>query len=295
MIKQTLMFTSEATLTFKNQQMVISIKESDDTITRPIEDIGFVIIDNPMVKVSMPLLNALADNNVSVIFCNNKRMPNAMLMSLNANATLQEGYRYQFAATEPMKKNIWKQIIECKIKNQAALLNKLNKRGDVLKPYYMAVKSGDTDNREGLAAKIYWNRLIGDDFKRDRDGPSPNNLLNYGYTLLRASVARALAGSGLFPALGLFHKSRYNPFPLADDVMEPYRPYVDEMVYYIYHIDGETELNTATKQRLLRVLFADVGMGRVTRPLEVAISLTTSSLLKIFKGDVKTMSLPSLE
>lgn len=294
MIKRTLMFTSPVYLSLKDQQMVITFKDNQDTVTRPIEDIGFVVIENPQVSISVPLLNELADNNVSVVFCDKKQMPKTMLMTLEGNTTQQESYKYQIDASVPMKKNIWKQLVESKIRNQALLLNKVGKNGDVLKQYYMNVKSGDTDNREGAAAREYWGHLFDDGFKREREGLPPNNLLNYGYAILRAAVARALIGSGLYPAFGVFHRNRYNAFPLADDVMEPYRPFVDEIVYHIYYDGAINELNSESKGRLLRVLFSDVKMGKVTRPLENALSLTTASLLRMYKGETDKLSLPMI-
>jgi len=294
MIKQTLMFNSPVYLSLKDRQLVITFKDNKDTVTRPIEDIGFVVIENPEVTISIPALNELADNNVSVVFCDKKKMPKTMLMTLEGNTTQQESYKYQMEASAPAKKNVWKQLVESKIRNQAQLLNKLGRNGDVLKQYYMNVRSGDTDNREGAAAREYWNRLFGDGFRREREGSPPNNLLNYGYTILRAAVARALIGSGLYPAFGVFHRNRYNAFPLADDVMEPYRPFVDEIVYHLYYDGGISELDNQSKGKLLRVLFSDVKMGKVTRPLENALSLTTASLLKIFKGETDKLSLPVL-
>ncbi|MBR1503452.1 MAG: type II CRISPR-associated endonuclease Cas1 [Prevotella sp.] len=294
MIKQTLMFTNPVSLSLKDNQMVITFKDNKDTVTRPIEDIGFVIIENPMVSITIPLLNELADHNVSVVFCDKKQMPKTMLMTLEGNTTQQESYKYQIEASAPMKKNIWKQLVERKIKNQSLLLNKVGKNGDVLKPYYMNVKSGDTDNREGAAAREYWSRLFEPGFKREREGLPPNNLLNYGYTILRAAVSRALIGSGLYPAFGVFHRSRYNAFPLADDVMEPYRPFVDEIVYHLYYDEAITELDNKGKGVLLRLLFSDVKMDKVTRPLENALSLTTASLLRIYKGETEKLSLPMI-
>lgn len=294
MIKQTLMFTTPVSLSLKDQQMVITFKDNKDTVTRPIEDIGFVIIENPMVSITIPLLNELADNNVSVVFCDKKQMPKTMLMTLEGNTTQQESYKYQLEASAPTKKNVWKQLVESKIRNQSLLLNKIGKNGDVLKQYYMNVKSGDTDNREGAAAREYWSRIFDAGFKREREGHPPNNLLNYGYTILRAAVSRALIGSGLYPAFGVFHRNRYNAFPLADDVMEPYRPFVDEIVYYLYCEEGAMELDNQSKSKLLRLLFSDVKMGKVTRPLENALSLTTASLLKYYKGEIDKLSLPMM-
>lgn len=294
MIKQTLMFTSPVSLSLKDQQMVIIFKDNKDTVSRPIEDIGFVIIENPQVSISIPLLNELADNNVSVVFCDKKMMPKTMLMTLEGNTTQQESYKYQIDASAPMKKNIWKQLVESKIRNQSLLLDKVGKNGEALKPYYMNVKSGDTDNREGAAAREYWGHIFDKGFKREREGLPPNNLLNYGYAILRAAVTRALIGSGLYPAFGVFHRNRYNAFPLADDVMEPYRPFVDEIVYHLYYDGAVCELDNQSKGKLLRVLFSDVKMGKVIRPLENALSLTTASLLRMYKGETDKLSLPMI-
>lgn len=260
----------------------------------PIEDIGFVVLEHQQTSVTLPLLNALSDNNVAVILCGKDFMPNAMLMNLDSNKTQGESYRAQTEASEPLKKGLWKQTIEAKIRNQAALLNKLGKDGNKLKPYYSNVKSGDTDNREGIAAKIYWSELFGSGFIRSRDGVEPNNLLNYGYTLLRAAVARSLMGSGLFPAFGIFHRNRYNAFPLADDIMEPFRPYVDEIVFGLY-AGGERVLTKEVKAKLLGLLFVDAVFGKVTRPLDVGLTQTTASLAKCFAGTQKKIVYPSLE
>lgn len=294
MIKQTLMFASPVSLSLRDRQIVITFKDDKKTVTRPIEDIGFVVIENPMVNITVPLLNELADNNVSVIFCDKKQMPKTMLMTLEGNTTLQESYQYQMDASVPTKKNIWKQLVEGKIRNQALLLNKVGKQGDMLKPYYMNVKSGDTDNREGAAARVYWSQIFDEGFKRDRDGLTPNNMLNYGYAILRAAVARSLIGTGLYPAFGVFHRNRYNAFPLADDVMEPYRPFVDEVVYHLYYDEAVKELDNPSKGKLLRLLFSDVKIGKVTRPLENALSITTASLLKYLKGETDKLSLPMI-
>lgn len=288
------MFTTPASLSMKNGQLVITRKDTDEVVTRPIEDIGFLVVANQMVKMTVPLLNALADNNVSVIFCDDKQMPKSMLMTLEGNTTQQESYRYQMDANEPTKKRLWKQLVEAKVRNQAELLNRVGQDGDVLKPYYMNVKSGDTDNREGAAARIYWSMLFGKTFKRNREGEPPNMMLNYGYTILRAAVARALVGSGLYPAFGIFHRNRYNAFPLADDVMEPYRPFVDEIVYRLYMDGAAEEMTNYVKSELLKVLFVDVRMGKMNRPLEVALSMTTASLLKVFKDEETKLVLPTI-
>ena len=295
MLKRTLFFSTPFCLSLKDNQMVINTKEMpNEKRTIPIEDIGFVVLEHQQTSITLPLLNALSDNNVAVIICGKDYMPNAMLMNLDSNKTQGESFRAQIEASEPLKKGLWKQVVEAKIRNQAALLNKLGKDGDKLKPYYSNVKSGDSDNREGIAAKIYWSELFGDDFIRSREGVEPNSLLNYGYTLLRAAVARALMGSGLLPAFGIFHRNRYNAFPLADDIMEPYRPYVDEIVYHMY-TNGIDKLDKDAKSQLLHLLFTDTVFNKVTRPLEVGLTTTTASLVKCYMGTVKKISYPLLE
>lgn len=295
MLKRALFFSTPYCLSLRNGQMIIHTREAPDMQKSvPIEDIGFVVLEDQQISVTLPLLNALSDNNVAVILCGDNRMPNAMLMNLDSNKTQGESYRAQIDASEPLKKGLWKQIVEAKIRNQAALLRKLGRDGDKLKPYYMNVKSADADNREGIAARIYWSELFGANFTRFREGTPPNNLLNYGYTLLRAAVARSIMGSGLFPAFGIFHRNRYNAFPLADDLMEPYRPYVDEQVYDLYR-QGYEQLTREVKSALLRVLFADTRFDNVTRPLEVGLTFTTSSLAKCFAGIRKKIAYPLLE
>lgn len=295
MLKRALFFTTPYSLSLKNNQMIIKTREMPDIQKSiPIEDIGFVILEHQQTNITLPLLNALSDNNVSVIFCGSNCMPNAMLMNLDSNKTQGESYRAQIDASEPIKKSLWKQTVEAKIRNQAALLDKLGKEGDRLKPYYTNVKSGDNENREGAAARIYWNELFGNDFVRSREGVAPNNLLNYGYTLLRAATARALMGSGLLPAIGIFHRNRYNSFPLADDIMEPYRPYVDEIIFNLY-ANGEHELTKEVKAEIVRLLFTDTHFGKITRPLEVALTSTSASLVKCFNGTIKKIVYPQLK
>ncbi len=294
MIKQTLFFTNPASLSLKYEQIVINIDGADTPITRPIEDIGVVIVENQMVRMTVPLLNALTANNVAVVFCDNKSMPASMLMPLEANSIQQEVQRFQIEATLPTKKRIWKDIIEAKIRNQAAVLDKLNLDGTILKPYYTNVLSGDSDNREGLAAKLYWKNLYGKQFIRNREGDEPNAMLNYGYAILRAATTRALLGSGLYPGFGLFHRNRYNAFPLADDVMEPYRPFVDLKVSKIVRHTPGAQLNKDIKQELTRILFSDVKINNQLHPLQVALTTTTASLAKMLKDKNENIIFPRL-
>lgn len=286
------MFSTPYHLRLKDNQMIVSTKECHDVYKSiPIEDIGIVVLEHLQSTITLPLLNALSENNVAFVLCNGNYMPSAMLMNLDSNKIQAENYRAQIEAGEPLKKNLWQQIVKAKIRNQAGLLNKLGKDGDKLRPYYCNVKSGDADNREGVAAKVYWRELFGEHFVREREGAPPNNLLNYGYSILRAATARSLMGSGLFPAFGIFHRNRYNAFPLADDVMEVYRPYVDEVVYSLYNA-GSIQLNKETKMKLLNVLFSDTLFGSIKRPLSIALSFTTASFAKCFVKEQKVISCP---
>lgn len=295
MIKRTLVFSTPFCLSLKNSQMIINTREMPDMKRSvPIEDIGCVVLEHQQTTVTLPLMNALSDNNAAVILCGENRMPNAMLLNLDSNSTQGESYRAQIDASEPLKKGLWRQVVEAKIRNQAALLYSLGRDGSRLKPLYMNVKSGDADNREGIAAKIYWSELFGRDFVRHRDGDSPNDMLNYGYSILRAAVARALMGSGLFPAFGIFHRNRYNAFPLADDIMEPYRPFVDRIVHRL-HAETRRELTKEVKGELLRVLFADTRFDKTMRPLDVGLTFTSSSLAGCFAGTRKKIAYPMLE
>lgn len=294
MLKRTLVFQTPMQLTLKNQQIVIACKESNsETRTIPIEDVGVVILEHQQTSITLPLLNALAEANVQVVLCNDKGMPNAMLQNLSGNNQQGETLRNQMNCGEVLKKQLWKQIVEEKIKNQAALLYKVGIDGDVLKTYYKNVRSGDSDNREGIAARIYFQNLFGNSFVRDRNQPGINALLNYGYTILRAAVARSLASSGLFAAIGVFHHNRSNAFPLADDVMEPFRPYVDEIVYNLA-MKGKLELTKEVKGELISLLYVDTVFDKVTRPLSVGLSLTTASLVKCYATEQSKLKFPKL-
>lgn len=295
MIKRTLVFSSPSMLSLKNEQLVIALKEMpDEKRTIPIEDIGVVMIENPMVSITIPLINALSDNNVAVVICDQKGMPNAMLQNLETNNCQGEVLRTQLATGEVLRKQLWKQIVEAKIRNQANLLDKIGYKGDVLKPYYSNVKSGDADNREGIAARIYWSELFGAGFVRDRNLPGINTLLNYGYSVLRAATARALMSSGLLPALGLFHHNRSNAFPLADDMMEPYRPFVDEIVFDLA-FQGKDTLNQETKGEILQVLCCDTYFQKTMRPLSIGLAMTMASLVKCYAKEQSLLSLPKLK
>ena len=295
MLKRTLVFSNPILLSLKYGQLLLAFKDDPDTKhTIPIEDIGVVIIEHPQVSITIPLMNALVKGNIQVVICNEQGMPSAMLQSFEGNNMQGENLRNQIGCGEVMRKQLWKQIVESKIRNQAALLDKVGQEGAILKPYYQNVKSGDVDNREGIAARVYFSELFGDTFTRDRSVPGINALLNYGYTILRAATARALISSGLFPSIGIFHHNRSNAFPLADDIMEPFRPFVDEIVYDLA-LHGQLELTKDVKSELIHVLYADSQFNKVIRPLSVGLSLTTASLSRCFAKEQTKLSLPLLK
>ncbi len=262
----------------------------------PVEDLGFVVLEHPMITFTQGVIALLAENNVAVVFCGENFLPCSMLLHLDGHQVQNERFRFQLDATEPLKKQLWKQTVKAKISNQARVLESICKSGEALRYKATQVQSGDVTNEEAQAARKYWPALFGKQFTRERFGAAPNPALNYGYTVLRAAVARALTGSGLLPTLGIHHHNRYNAFCLADDVMEPYRPYVDRLVLGMLEEKMDCEqLDTQQKAALLQVLTTDVRIHQRQRPLMVGLSETTASLARCFAGEGKNIRYPVLE
>lgn len=272
--------------------------EKANTRTVPIEDIGVVILDHKQITVTQALLAELLDNNCAVITCDSRQLPVGLLLPLAGNTIQNERFRNQLDASLPLKKQLWQQTIESKIRNQAAMLEYTT--GEVhnnMLKWSDSVKSGDTENMEARAAVYYWKTIFPDNpyFVRDHEGGGANALLNYGYAILRAIVARALVASGLLPTLGIHHHNRYNAYCLADDIMEPYRPYVDKVVVDILNEDPEAEITTTTKIKLLNIPVTEVVIGGRRSPLMVAVSHTTSSLVKCFRGESRRLIYPEMK
>lgn len=295
MIKKTVYISQPYYLSVKLGQLQMSNKETGELSSLPLEDIGFIVLDCKQITYSHTLIQQFAKENIAAVFCDDNHHPASMLYHLDSNQVQTQSFGDQIKASEPLKKNLWKQVIIAKIKNQAALLKKYNKEYKILLNLSNDVKSGDTDNREAAAAKYYWKYLFDDiDFKRDRFGDAPNNLLNYTYAILRAAIARALAGSGLLPTVGIHHRNKYNSFCLADDIMEPYRPYADEIVYnYTLDTNNSSEITKEFKQKAFQLLVTDVKFTKVIRPLMIGISFTSSSLVKCFSGELKSINYPN--
>jgi CRISPR-associated protein Cas1 len=308
MIKRTLYFGNPAYLRLKDQQLSIEIKVEDaiKTTIIPVEDIGIVVIDNQQITLTAGLLQALQQNNVAVILCDYRHMPQSVLLPLEGNSIQQERYDTQLATTEPLKKQLWQQTVIQKIKNQAAVLESKALPSDYLIPLHRNVKSGDTDNCEATAANYYWQTIFSAllssptveglgvrSFIRHREGASPNNFLNYGYAILRATMARSIVAAGLLPTLGIFHRNRYNAFCLADDLMEPYRPYVDQIVHQMVAEMGVTdEMTKEHKAILLKIPAIDVTMDGEKSPLMLATQRTAVSLVKCYAGEQRKLLYP---
>lgn len=294
MLKRTLFFSNPYHLSIRLGQLEITDKESGEIKRAPIEDLGFVVFDHREITFTQSVMAELAANNTAVVICNEKHLPTSMMFHLDTNQVQNEKFRAQVSATEPLKKQLWQQTVKIKIRNQAAMLKYVGKDDEALLYISTQVKSGDTTNEEAQAARKYWNKLFGENFTRDRDGMPPNPSLNYGYAILRAAVARALCGSGLLPTLGIFHHNKYNHFCLADDIMEPYRPFVDRVVWEQKEKDDDYHnLTRERKAELLSVLSSDVKINGEKSPLLVALSTTTSSLAKCFEGKEKQLVYPS--
>lgn len=295
MLKRTIYIGSPTYLKLKYNQLVIACPETKDVKgTIPIEDIALLMLDHYQITLSNQLINCLMGNGVGLIHCDNHHLPNGLMLPLVGHSELTERWRYQLHSSMPLKKQLWKQTVIAKIENQKQLLQQNNSPFEAMNTYLEKVTSGDEANMEGKAANHYWKYIL-TDFQRGRFGDAPNNYLNFGYAVLRSIVARAIVSSGMLPAQGIFHKNKYNPYCLADDIMEPYRPFVDKLVLeYITRYPTEEELSKQAKTHLLQVATQDVLIDEKVRPLMVAVTTTTASLYKCFTGERRTILYPSL-
>jgi len=309
MIKRTLYFGNPAYLSRRDEQLVVRLPavENNSTLpdsfkkeaqaTIPIEDIGVVILDDQQVIITQALMASLLENNVALITCDRTHHPTGLMLNLAGNTLQSAKFKAQLDAGQPLVKQLWQQTIKAKIINQASMLKKLGKEATNMTKWAADVKSGDPDNLEARAAAYYWKTIFPEinGFTRNREGMPPNNLLNYGYAILRALVARSLVGSGLLPTLGIHHRNQYNHYCLADDIMEPYRPFVDFLVVEIIR-NGEDyhELTTSIKKQLLGIASVDTIFDDNRSPLMVATQRTTASLVQCFDGTAKKLIYPGL-
>lgn len=292
---RTLVISSACRLSIRNEQLVID-NGQDPPATRHMPDVGYLIIEHPQVTYSHAVLMRAADCNTVVVICDERHMPAALMLPMQAHHLPGKRFGRQLAASDPLKKNLWKQVVQAKLTNQAAVLEALGRESTPLLTWSRHVQSGDSTGREAAGARHYFPQLFGEAWLRDPDGDPPNNLLNYGYTILRAAVARSLVGTGLLPLAGLFHHNQYNAYPLADDLMEPFRPFVDLLAWEIHQSEPEPSLRLEKEHKaaLLSVLQADCRVGENTRPLQVAIDQASISLAQCYEGKARRLIFPAL-
>lgn len=299
MIKRTLYLSNPYYLSKQDQQLVLENPEKPGVKKSvPIEDIGIVIIDHRQITLTHSLISALMENNTAIVSCDRTRKPHGLMLPMYSHHAYVKKLNHQLNSSVPLRKNLWKQTVSAKIRNQAMVLHNLGIDVERMGYWMRQVRSGDPDNYEARAAAYYWDRLfveIDVETRRERFGDPPNNLLNYGYAVLRAVIARSLVGSGMIPAVGIHHRNKFNPFCLADDIMEPYRPYVDLLVIEIMEEEPEIEeLTPDLKRKLLKIPVLDVQIDKQSSPLMVAAQRTTASLMQCFEGEIKTIRYPGI-
>lgn len=296
MITRSIYIGNPAYLKLKDEQMYIMEPESGQMKGKvPVEDLGLLMLDHFQITISHQLIQKMMGNNVVVVSCDAHHLPHGIMLPLHGHTVHSDRIKDQLEASEPLKKQLWKQTVECKIENQKEVLRRLGNYYEPMTAYQNNVKSGDSTNMEGIAAQHYWKYLISLDFLRQRFGDSPNQFFNFGYAVLRSIVARAIVEAGLLPVLGIFHKNKYNPYCLADDLMEPYRPFVDWLVMdWLTNNPNSEELSKEFKAHLLNIATKDVKVDGLTRPVLVAVKTTASSLYKCYTGEKRLISYPQL-
>ncbi|MFN8417270.1 MAG: type II CRISPR-associated endonuclease Cas1 [Cytophagaceae bacterium] len=299
MIKRTLYFENPAHLSVRNAQLMVELLRDGEKETKqvPIEDIGLVVLDHRQITFTQSVITALAQQHAAILWCDEKHLPSALTWNMQGNSTFTEALRTQLEASEPLKKQLWKQTVEQKIINQAKVMDLMGYDGTPLRKMAEKVGSGDPENMEGRAASRYWDVMFRRyNVTRGQDEPMPNPFFNYAYAILRAITARSLVMSGFLPALGIHHSNKYNSFCLADDIMEPYRPIADLMVFRwlneIPHMPYE--LRTGDKTTLLQLPILDVMIEGKQSPLLVGMQRTTAGLMACFEGTKRKIPYPEI-
>lgn len=296
MIKRTLYIGNPAKLSLRDEQMKI-LPESGTEASIPSEDIGLLVLDHAQIQITQPLMAKLISHNVAILICNEKHMPQGMVLNLYGHTLQSARFKAQVSASLPLQKNLWQQTVKAKIRNQAAVCESIGVPNARLLELADKVRSGDPENLEAQAALYYFRRVFSEDksFRRDQEGEFPNNMLNYGYAIIRAIVARSLTGTGLHPTLGISHQNQYNPFCLADDIMEPYRPYVDLQVRkYMDSRPIQSELSKADKTEMLKLPVLDTLLDGKKSPLMIASQRTAASLVACYQGEERKLLYPEL-
>ena len=298
MIKRTVFFGQPYHLRVERRQLIAEGKgEAKGEVQRiPTEDLGFLILEHPQITITQRLIQVLVDENVAVVGCDERHMPTGMWMPLEGNHIQGARIRAQVGASEPLKKQLWQQTVRAKIRHQGLLVTCAGGPREAFEQMARQVRSGDAGGAEAQAARRYWPLLFGMEFRRGREGPPPNNLLNYGYAIIRAAVARAIVGAGLCPTLGIHHRNQYNAYCLADDIMEPFRPLADAVAWkrWVKKKDHEEKLTQEDKRAFLEILAADVEDKNMKRPLMVALAYVANALVDCFEGKSRRIRYPSL-
>ncbi len=296
MLYRTIYIGNPAYLKLKDEQMEVIDPQTKEQKGRvPVEDLGVLVLDHFQITISHQLIQKLMGNKVAVISCDAHHLPFGLMLPLHGHTEHSNKVKDQLSASEPLKKQLWKQTVEAKIENQMLLLKQLDLPYFPMKKYREQVKTGDSTNMEGIAAQHYWKHLISPDFIRERMGEFPNPLFNYGYIIVRSMMARAIVETGLLPVLGIFHSNKYNAYCLADDLMEPYRPLVDKKVMEWMKNDSKEEISKEYKAYILGIATDDVRIQKTVRPFLVAIKETTVSLYKTYTGEKRKIAYPILE
>lgn len=304
MIKRIIEISQAKTyLSVKYGQLLIKQK-GEQVSSIPCEDIGVLLVDHQGVTYTHSVFTELLQCGAAVVLCGGDHHPTGMLLPIESNSVQTERFRQQIEAKEPVKKRLWKQIVKAKIKHQAKVVGKDSDVYKSLMALRDRVRSGDPDNIEAQASRKFWPVYLQDvvstsspqvQFRRNIDGAPPNNMLNYGYMVMRAAVARALCSAGLLPSLGIHHRNRYNAFCLADDLLEPFRGFVESRVRDVYSDIGPVDdLEQATKAKLLEVLYEEVSVAGFKGPLMVGLHRTMASLQRCFAGEQKKIDLPGI-
>jgi CRISPR-associated protein Cas1 len=294
MIKRIIDISEPAYLHVNHQQLMID-RKGETLASVPIEDLGVIILQNPAIVITQAVIIACQKNNVVLVFCDERHLPYSVLLPISEGNNLHSKVlQQQLNLKLPAKKRLWQQVVKQKIIEQAKTLKRLNKTYKPLERLAETVKAGDLENLEAQAAQTYWQLLFGREFRRDAQLDGINSVLNYGYAIMRAMIARAIVGSGLHPTIGLHHCNQYNGLCLADDLMEPFRPWVDFKVYQMSLWDPQLQVNKASKMPLLKLLTETVTWDKQTMPLMVACHYMLAHLKRAYEDSTITLKYPQL-
>ena len=266
-------------------------RTGEQDVRIPLDDVSILLCNARGLVYSNGLITELAKRGTAIVFCDSSFMPAAWVWPLVGHHEQTLRMRSQLEASKPLKKRLWQSIVKSKITQQANTLRLVDKADDGLTNLARRVRSGDPDNVEAQASRTYWPRLFGPSFRRHRFGETPNPLLNYGYTVVRAATARSIVSAGLHPSVGVHHTNRGNPMCLVDDLMEPFRPIVDLVAYRLHH-SGINDMTADAKQELAGVLTIDMLTARGTTPLQTCIDRAAQSLAKSFQTRSVSITLP---